>query len=219
MTVSKEEVHPIAPVQRSPLMAIVYDWIYVLLGLSLLALGVAITVSTPWGTQPWDVLHLGLARLTGLSLGRVSQLIGGVVVLITLALRGKGITWLTLINVLLIGFEVDILLEILPYVEGVLGLVYLELGVIIVGVGMALYLTPEWGAGPRDSLMLALHQKTHIPIFQIRIALDSGVVIAGWLLGGPVGLGTLVAAFTTGPWAQLFLRWAARLRHHLLKQA
>lgn len=188
------------------------------LGLNVLALGLAISVSTPWGTQPWDVFHLGITLHTGLTLGRVSQIMGGLIVLVTLLLRGKGITLVTLANILYIGFLLDKLLPITPYVRGLAGVFYLELGVIITSIGTAMYLAPNWGAGPRDSLMLVLTQRLHAPVGAIRVAIDISVVLLGWLLGGPVGVGTLVAATTTGPWTQFFLRIITNAQQRLLSK-
>lgn len=188
------------------------------LGLNVLSLGLAVSVSTPWGTQPWDVSHLGITLHTGLTLGQVSQLMGGVIVAVTLMLRGKGITLVTLDNILYIGFLLDKLMPLVPYVSGWLGLCYLELGVVVTSIGTAMYLAPNWGAGPRDSLMLVLSQRLRMPIGPIRVGIDITVVTLGWLLGGPVGVGPLLAATTTGPWTQWFLRNITRAQNRLLSK-
>jgi uncharacterized membrane protein YczE len=202
--------------QAPPFAAASIKAVICFLGLNVLALGLAICVSTPWGTQPWDVFHLGITLHTGLTLGRVSQIMGGLVVLITLLLRGKGITIVTLANILYIGFLLDKLLPFIPHVRGLTGLFYLELGVIITSIGTAMYLAPNWGAGPRDSLMLVLSQRLRAPIGAMRVAIDISVVVMGWLLGGPVGIGTLLAAVTTGPWTQYFLRIITNMQQRLL---
>lgn len=185
------------------------DVVLVGLGLACLALGTAVTVSTPWGAKPWDVFHLGLAALTGLSIGRISQLVSVVAVGLALVLRGKTITWLTLVNAIMIGYMIDLFLPHMPYVTGIPGLLFLELGVIISGVGMGLYLAPEWGAGPRDSLLLAVVRLSGLSLPVACVIQDLLVVISGYLLGGPVGVGTLVAAVTSGPWVGFFV---ARIR-------
>ncbi|MGI6609960.1 MAG: YczE/YyaS/YitT family protein [Limnochordia bacterium] len=185
------------------------DLLLVGLGLACLALGTAVTVSTPWGAKPWDVFHLGLVALTGLSMGRISQLVSVVAVALALLLRGKTITWVTLVNAVVVGFLVDVFLPFMPYVTGIPGLLFLELGVIISGVGMGLYLAPEYGAGPRDSLLLAIVRLSGLSLSSACVIQDLLVVATGFLLGGPVGLGTLVAAVTSGPWVGFFV---ARIR-------
>lgn len=197
---------PLAPTERARPRAclISLDVILVGLGLMCLGLGTAITVSTPWGAKPWDIFHLGIVNLTGLSIGRVSQLVSIVAVCLALLLRGS-ITWVTVVNAVKVGFFMDLFLLFMPYVEGIPGLLFLELGVIVSGVGMGLYLAPQWGAGPRDSLLLAVVRISGLSLSVACVIQDLLLVITGFFLGGPVGLGTLVAAVTSGPWVGFFV--------------
>jgi len=197
---------PLLPADRAGSRAFLVslDLLLVGLGLMCLGLGTAVTVSTPWGAKPWDVFHLGIVNLAGLSIGRVSQLVSIVAVSLALLLRGS-ITWVTLVNAVMVGFFMDFFLAFMPYVTGIPGLLFLELGVIINGVGMGLYLAPQWGAGPRDSLLLAIVRLSGLSLSVACVIQDLLLVTTGFLLGGPVGLGTLVAAVTSGPWVGFFV--------------
>jgi uncharacterized membrane protein YczE len=202
---------------RRKALGLALDLFLVSLGLTCLSLGTAIAVSTPWGAQPWDVFHLGLAGQMGLSIGRASQLVGACAVILTLLLRGKTISWLTLVNAIVIGFQVDFFLTFIPAVTGVAGLLYLELGVVLLGLGMGLYLAPEWGAGPRDSLLLTVVRLTGAPLTMAYVVQDVLVVTTGYLLGGPVGLGTILAASTAGPWSGLFVHRLRAWRGEIMR--
>lgn len=181
-----------------------------------LAYGVSMTVSTPWGVSAWDVLHLGVTGHTPLSLGQAGQLTGLLVIGIAWMVRRRYVTIISIVNALLVGGFVDLFLkyELVPFVDGLWGLLYLELGVIIFAAGMALYLAPGLGAGPRDALMMSLSDAFGVQVGPIRIVLDLLAIGLGALLGGPVGIGTLIAAITLGPWVQVFIRPAAHLNEH-----
>jgi len=185
--------------------------------MAILAYGLAMTVSTPWGVSPWDVFHLGIAGRTSLTLGQAAQATGLVVLGAAWVIRRRYVTAVSLANALFIGFMIDIFREngYVPYVNGWLGLVYLECGIAVFAAGMALYLAPGMGAGPRDALMMSLAEALRRPPGTIRIALDLAAVSVGAALGGPVGAGTLIAALTLGPWVQLLLKPATRLSRAL----
>lgn len=163
--------------------------------------GMLVTIQTPWGVGPWDVLHLGLAKQLSITVGQANQLTGASLVLLILLLRGRTITVVTVCNVVLVGMWVDIFdrLGWAPHVGGYAGLAYLCLGIVIFGLGIALYLHPDKGAGPRDGLMITLQIRTGQPLYRIKIALDLAALLTGYLLGGPVGIGTVIVAFGLGP--------------------
>lgn len=187
--------------------------IFILIGAPIMALGQLFTISNPWGASPWDVLHVGLATQTGLTIGRANQLTGLTLVLVTLLLRGRTVNLVTLMNVAMVGTWIDLYNRwgLVPYVPGVLGLASLALGLMLLGFGIALYLHPGLGAGPRDGLMLTLTQRTGQPLYRIKVGLDVTAMLTGWLLGGPIGLGTAVVAFSLGPTIHFFRRLLAAL--------
>ncbi|KUH39726.1 hypothetical protein NRO40_03920 [Streptomyces changanensis] len=175
-------------------------------GLLLYGASSALLVRSGLGLEPWNVLHQGLARLTGLSIGVVVTLMGGVVLLLWIPLRqrpGLG----TVANVLLIGAAMDGTLALLPDVHGTGARVALMVaGVVLNGAATGLYIAARFGPGPRDGLMTGLHRVTGRSLRLIRTLIEVGVVATGFLLGGSVGVGTLLYALAIGPLAQLSLR-------------
>lgn len=180
------------------------------LGLFLFALGVALTLHSGLGLGPWDVLHQGINRHTPLTFGQANEIVGAIVIVVGLLLRvrpGLG----TVLNMLLIGFFVDRILGtgLLPdarpgglVAQGVMDVV----GVVVVGLGSGLYIRANLGAGPRDGLMLGLHRLTGRRVAVVRAALELSVAVAGFLLGGTVGPGTLIFALGIGPCVELGFR-------------
>lgn len=179
-------------------------------GLFVFAFGVALTLRSGLGLGPWDVLHQGISRHTPLTFGQASQVVGAAVIVIGLLLGvrpGVG----TLLNMLLIGFFVDRILgaHMLPSMAAhgwALQVLMDAAGVAIVGLGSGLYIKADLGAGPRDGLMLGLHRVTGQRVAVSRAALELTVAAVGFVLGGAVGLGTLVFAFGIGPCVEVGFR-------------
>jgi uncharacterized membrane protein YczE len=181
-------------------------WAKLLAGLAFIGIGVAFMKQANLGLGPWDVLGDGLAQLTGIKLGTASIIIGALVLLLWIPIREKpGIGTLT--NLLLIGAFMNIALAVVRSVSGILlQSVWLTLGLLLAALGSVLYLGSQLGAGPRDGLMLGLSRKTGWSVRLTRTALEVAVLIAGWLLGGAVGVGTVVIALTIGPVIQVISR-------------
>ena len=177
-------------------------------GLLLFALAMALMIRAQLGVDPWNVLHIGIAHHVPLSLGTLAILVGVLVLLTWIPLKqwpGLG----TVANVLIIGLGLDLFLAIIPPVED-LGwqLCVFLLGVAVNGLGGAMYIGSHLGPGPRDGLMTGLHLRTGLSIRLIRTGIEVSVLALGWLLGGPVGLGTIAYALLIGPSIQLFMRFA-----------
>jgi uncharacterized protein len=178
-------------------------------GLALCAVAVWLTVQVNLGLSPWDVLHSGLAHLLGVSFGAV--LVGvGLLVLVGSALLGVRPGVGTFVNVVLMGIALDRLLatswlDTLAVAPLAVRLPVLVGAVALLGVGAALYIGAGLGAGPRDSLMVALAGRG-LPIGWSRCAIELSVLAGGWLLHGPVGIGTAVIALTSGPAVQVAFR-------------
>lgn len=177
------------------------------IGLLLFALAMALLIRAQLGVDPWDVLHLGLAEHIPLSLGTIVILVGVVVLLAWIPLRqwpGLG----TVANVLVIGLALDFFLLLIPEVHGLGWQTATLLAAIAVnGLGGALYIGCHFGAGPRDGLMTGLHLRTGLSIRLIRTLIELAVLAIGWLLGGPVGLGTVAYALLIGPATQFFFHY------------
>ena len=186
----------------------VRDFIVIQTGFLLYGLAIALIVRANLGTGTWVVLEVALANLLGIQIGTMTVYMGFFVLIIALALREQ-VGWGTLGNILSIGPWLNLFLAWLPSVENVLLLqigMFL-LGVLVQGIATAVYIGVDAGAGPRDSLMLAIHRTTGVSIRVARGAIEVIVVLIGWLLGGPLGLGTLIFAVLIGPSVQ----WAFRL--------
>ncbi|UXX92505.1 hypothetical protein N7U49_09475 [Streptomyces sp. AD2-2] len=175
-------------------------------GLALYGASSALLVVSGLGLEPWNVLHQGLAELTGLTIGVVSIIVGAAVLLLWIPLRqrpGLG----TVSNVFVVGLAMDGTLALLPDVHGLAVRIPLLLaGIVLNGVATGLYISASFGPGPRDGLMTGLHQRTGRSIRLLRTAIEVAVVATGFALGGTVGVGTLLYALAIGPLAQLFLR-------------
>ncbi|MGW5103711.1 membrane protein YczE [Streptomyces sp. NPDC004100] len=175
-------------------------------GLALYGASSALLVRADLGMEPWNVLHQGLARLTGLSMGVVLTIVGALVLLLWIPLRqrpGLG----TVSNVLVIGFALDATLSVLPAAHGIAARVLLLVaGIVLNGAATGLYIAAAFGPGPRDGLMTGLHQRTGRSIRLLRTLVEVAVVATGFALGGTVGVGTVLYALSIGPLAQVFLR-------------
>jgi len=172
-------------------------------GLVLYGVSIAAMLSAGLGVDSWDVFHQGLSQRTGISFGWV---VNGVSVLLLLAwipLRqrpGPG----TVANALVVGLVADAALTVLPRPEPLpWQLLMLVSGIVTNGVATGLYIGAGLGPGPRDGLMTGLAARTGRSIRLIRTLIELSVLAAGWLLGGPVGLGTLLYAVSIGPIAQI----------------
>ncbi|GAA1451779.1 membrane protein [Nocardiopsis tropica] len=173
-------------------------------GLTLYGLSGALLVHSELGSMPWDVLHQGLARQTGLSIGTWSVLVGALLMLLWIPLRQKpGLG--TLSNVVVVGMTVDLFLWLLPGTDSLVARVgLLVLGVLVCAIATGCYIGAGLGPGPRDGLMTGLAARG----WSVRLArtvIEVTVVVTGVLLGGTVGVGTVVFAVAIGPLAQLFL--------------
>lgn len=168
-------------------------------GLALYGLSVGLMVRSDLGLNPWDVFHQGLSELTGLSLGAIIVVIGAAVLLLWIPLRQRpGIG--TIANVFLIGFWADVSLWLIPP-AGSLSLAWAMLlgGIFLNGVAGGAYIGAGFGPGPRDGLMTGLVKRTGQSVRIIRTGIELVVVVAGWLLGGTLGVGTLLYAVAIGP--------------------
>jgi len=176
-------------------------------GLCLYGLGIALMVRAGIGVAPWDVLSQGIAAHTPLSFGLATNAIGAVVLLLWWPLRQKpGLG--TVLNVLLIGPAAQFGLWLLPVVEGLsLRLPLFAAGLLLIAVATGLYIGARLGPGPRDGLMTGLHARSGWPIWQVRSLIEGSALLAGWLLGGNVGPGTLAFALLIGPLCGMTLSW------------
>ena len=184
------------------------DFFVIQIGFLLYGLAIALIVRADVGTGTWVVLEVALANILGIKLGTMTVYMGFAVLVLALALRER-VGWGTLGNILSIGPWLNLFLDLIPELKGnlVLQIGIFLLGILIQGIATAVYIGVDAGAGPRDSMMLAIHRKTGLSVRVARGALEVIVVTIGWLLGGPAGWGTLAFALLIGPSVQ----WAFKM--------
>jgi len=174
-------------------------------GLVLFGIGAAMMVLAGLGLSPWEVMAQGISFNTGIPIGTVGILIGIVVLLLWIPLKEKlGIG--TILNVFIIGIVIDLTLWIAPQTVENLPMRWVLLigGILLVGIGSGFYIGAGLGPGPRDGLMTGIARRgVHIGL--ARFAIEITVLVIGWMLGGTVGVGTVLFAFGMGPLVAIFL--------------
>jgi uncharacterized membrane protein YczE len=172
---------------------------WLITGLFLYGIALALLLRASLGVGPWNVLTSGLVEVTGLSFGLMTNLIGLGVLLVWIPLRQRpGIG--TVLNVLLVGTSADIGLWLIPPVSGLFAQVAVFAGGLsLLAAATGIYIAPRLGPGPRDGLMTGLHERTGAPVWLCRAGVEITVLAAGWLLGGLVGVGTVAEALLIGP--------------------
>lgn len=173
-----------------------------LTGLLVMSLGIVLLIIADLGATPWDVLHIGLYYQLGLTIGTWSIIVG-VVILTVASLISKEFPKMgAILNMVLIGVFIDLFL-LLPFMQTPSSLpgkmIMFVCGLIIYCYGMGIYISAQLGAGPRDSLMIALTSKTGWKIGRVRACMEVVVLIIGWQLGGPIFWGTIVIGLLIGP--------------------
>ena len=181
-----------------------WDFFVIQIGFLLFGLSIDVIVQASLGLDSWDVLQMALTYHLPITLGESSIGVAFLVVLIDIILK-EPLGWGTLANVVFIGVWVDILRPYVPSVPHLIliQIAYLLLGTLIMGFATAVYVGVDAGAGPRDTLMLALSRLGKTSLRVARTAIEVTVVALGWFIGGPAWLGTLIAAIAIGPAVQL----------------
>ncbi len=181
-------------------------------GLFIVANGIVFTINAHLGVNPWDVLHIGIANQTGISIGQVMQGIGLLLIVVSYLLKVKLYIG-TILNMIFLGLFVDLIIswDYVPQSELLWLRILLYLaGVLIFGFGIAIYISANLGAGPRDSLMLALTKASRFRAGTIRTFMEITVALIGFLLSGPLGIGTVIFAFSIGFFMEtgfVIVRW------------
>ena len=196
----------------------------ILLGLSIYSFGVYLTIYANIGLAPWDCLGMGIAKHTPLNYGSSMVLIGVCAIVIQLILRER-IGFATLFDTLITGRLTQFFIDISPYPENHslwLGIVFMLFGFLFISLGMYVYMSAECGCGPKDGLLIAIGKRLpKIPIGIVEILLWSVVTLIGWMLGGTVGIGTVISTFGAGAVMHLFYTMIhfepRKLRHRSIK--
>ena len=200
------------------------DFLVIQVGFFLYGLSIALAIRANLGTGTWAVLDVALSKITGRTPGTMTVLVGFIVLVSALLMREQ-IGWGTLGNILSIGPWLDLMLNFIPSVENnwPVQLLMLLAGILTQGIATAIYIGVDAGAGPRDSLMLAVKRTTGISYRLARGIIEVSVLIIGWLLGGPAGIGTAIHALFVGTamqWAfKIFKVQPHRNQENVLKSA
>jgi uncharacterized membrane protein YczE len=199
------ELVPMNPIEQLRAGRLAHRVTQLLVGLVLFGISMALLLRAQLGLEPWGVLQYGLIQHVPMSYGLMSIVVSFVVLLLWIPLRqwpGLG----TVLNAVVIGLAIDATLAVVPEVEGIGWRVVVMLAAILGnGVAGAMYIGSQLGPGPRDGLMTGLSRRTGRSIRLVRTALEVTVVLLGWLLGGIVGVGTVLYALLIGPVVQFFL--------------
>lgn len=203
---------PFLPVTAASPRDVTERVLQLLVGLFLYGFALALMIRGAIGVAPWDVLALGVVNHLPLGYGTVTVVVSVAVLLLWIPLRQRlGIG--TLLNTFLVGPSADIGLLILPPVPNVwVGAAVFAAGLVLLAIATGLYIAADFGPGPRDGLMTGLVRVTRLPIWLARTIIEGSVLGIGFLLGGPVGVGTVLFAFGVGPLIGIFLPTFQRLR-------
>lgn len=194
------DLHPV-PVTMSPARRLPQ----LVGGLALYGVSMAFMLRSGLGLDPWDVLHDALSRRTGLSFGTITAITGALVLLCWIPIRQRpGIG--TVANILVVAVAVDATLALMGTPSALpVRILLLVAGVVLNGLATAAYIGVRLGPGPRDGLMTGFSARTGLSIRLMRTGIEVAVLATGWLLGGTVGVGTVVYALAIGPLTQAFL--------------
>ena len=176
-------------------------WSVFILGLMVLAFGISLTIKGKFlGIGPWDVFHYGLFTKVGFTIGTWS-IISGLLLLFISSVFNKAWPQIgSFLNMMLLGLFIDLFNWMLPSIDNLAGAtIAFIIGVGLMGYGIGLYVSADLGAGPRDSFMLLIVEKMGWSIPLVRNGIEVIVFLVGWMLGGPVGVGTVLIAFGLGP--------------------
>ena len=177
-------------------------------GLFLYALGIVIVMRANIGFAPWEVFQAGIAKTVGLSIGVVTIFVG-LIIIVVVKILGEQIGLGTISNMLLIGIFMDVILyiDVIPVRNNFFYcLVLLIIGLFTISIGSYFYIKTAFGTGPRDSLMVVLAKRTRIPVGVCRSLIELSVTFFGWLLGGMVGIGTVISVVAIGFCIQITFR-------------
>ena len=184
-----------------------WQWTFFFAGLLVMSLGISMTIKGKiLGVGPWDVLHIGLFKQFGLTIGTWSILMGLLIIICSSLYLRKWPRLATWLNMMLVGMFIDFFNWLLPSTNILIyEIAYFVIGFFVLGTGCAFYISASVGAGPRDTIMLIIVEKFGGSVRMARTIMEVFAVTCGWLLGGPVGIGTILLALGTGQIIQIAL--------------
>lgn len=206
-TTQRRQLANIGPMEQIRAGQMPRRLIQLIVGLALFGFSLSLMLRATLGAMPWDVLSTGLMNYLPLSFGVITILTSGVVLLLWIPLKqmpGLG----TIANALLVGVFADLSLSVVPEPDSLwLRIAFLAGGITLNAASTAMYIGSQLGPGPRDGLMTGLNRATGKSIRLMRTSIEISVVVLGFALGGALGVGTVIFAFSIGPLVQLMLPW------------
>nr|WP_106783346.1 YitT family protein [Lysinibacillus timonensis] len=190
-----------------------WRWGFFIIGILVMTLGITMIIKgQDVGTSAWDVLHVALFDNFGLTIGTWNILTGLIIITFTSIMAKKLPKIGTWINMILCGFFIDMYYWILPNATSMTSqIIYFLLGIVVLGFGCGMYIAPNLGAGPRDTLMMWIVEKLGGSIKIARMIIELVVAALGWILGGPLGVGTVVIAVFSGYVVQFSLPYCRKM--------
>jgi len=185
----------------SKLKQFAYRCFYITIAFMIIGVGIDLSVKANLGVSSWTVFHLGIAKHIGFTQGQVSQAVGLAIIALSYFLGIRPALG-TIMNMVLIGwfYDLSVYYAVIPEASSIpVSAFYILVSVFLTGFGGAMYMSAGLGAGPRDSLMLALTKRFNWPVGRIKTTMEVTVLILGWILGGPVGVGTIAFSISVGP--------------------
>lgn len=173
------------------------------------AIAIVMTINSNLGLSPWDVLHQGISKISFLTIGQASIFIGLIVIGISMFM-GVNLGLATILNVLMVGTMMDFIIDhkFIPVCQGLTsGIIMMIFGIIFLSYATYLYMSCGLGCGPRDGLMVAITKKTKYPVGLVRGTIEVSAMSLGYLLGGFVGIGTVITAFGTGYFIKVIFKF------------
>ncbi|PID21637.1 hypothetical protein CSV61_08005 [Sporosarcina sp. P3] len=197
-----------------------WRWIFFIGGMMIMSLGISLMIKGQrLGIAPWDVLHLGLYQNFGLTIGSWSILSGFVIISVTSIILKEWPRVGTWLNMLVIGLFIDFFNWLIPDVSSLtVQIICFIIGVFVLSYGVGIYVSPNLGAGPRDSLMLLFVEKFGWSLRLVRTTIEAIATLIGFLLGGPVGIGTVVVVLFSGQIIQIALPQCKKLLLKITQQ-
>ncbi|SDI85605.1 YczE/YyaS/YitT family protein [Natribacillus halophilus] len=197
----------------------VVRWSIFTIGLMIVAVGIALMIRADLGAAPWDVFHIGLTMNAGLTVGSWSIIVGIVIIGVAAILDKKRPQVGSVLNMIFVGVFLDLFLLIMATPDSLwLRFAMLIGGILIMGLGIGIYIAPKCGAGPRDTLMLSIANRTGMQVGRARLFMELSVLAMGWILGGPVFIGTIIFSLTIGPVVGYALPYCQRLFNDWLER-
>ncbi|MET0785389.1 MAG: membrane protein [Paenisporosarcina sp.] len=193
--------------------------LFYIVGLSFLSLGISVMILADLGAGAWDAMYVGLSELTGLTVGTWILLIGVLLILLNSVILKKMPEFLSVITILIIGSLIDFWLLIVfssfSPEDFAFRIILFISAILFIALGISCYLQSNFARNPMDTLMMAIQYRTGKSLAFSKTIMEVTVLIIALLLGGPIGVGTLIVTFTIGPLIQLFIGPITRLRKHL----